>query len=295
MSMVLSAPAKLNLYLAVGAPLPGGLHSVTTVLVALDLADRVTVAPAPALALVCEPDVGVSPPDNLGWRAAVAMGQAFRRSPDFAIRIEKRVPAGAGLAGGSADAAAVIGAIAAAWDVPRDDERLETVASALGADVPFAMRGGCGLYRGTGATFVRALRPPRAWFTIIKGPEPVSTAAAYAAFDRIVRAPAPGPRHIADALALEDLPALCAALYNNMTAAAITLVPGVEDALAFMSKSDGCCGSALCGSGSAVFGVFADEEHAVRVAEAATGRGMWSSVACAVAGGTLDQTMGAPK
>lgn len=294
MPMVVSAPAKLNLYLAVGATRPDAYHSVTTVLVALDLADRVTVTPASALSLVCEPDVGVDPSANLGWRAAVAMGEAFDRSPDFAVRIEKNVPAGAGLAGGSADAAAVIAAAAAAWDVSRDDARLDAVASALGADVPFALRGGCAVYDGKGATFRRGLRLPRAYFTIIKGDEPISTAAAYAEFDRLGRTPAPGPRHVTDALSLEDLPALCGALYNNMTAAAVSLVPAIGEALASMAAADGCCGSALCGSGSAVFGVFADGEHARRAAEAARERGMWSAVARPAAGGTLDQTMGAP-
>lgn len=292
MPMVVSAPAKLNLYLAVGDLLPSDYHSVTTVLVALDLADRVTVTPAPALSLTCEPGVGVSASDNLGWRAATAMGEAFDRSPDFTIHIEKLVPAGAGLAGGSGDAAAVIAALAAEWDVSRDDPRLESVASSLGADVPFALRGGCALYRGRGATFGRALRPPVAYFAIIKGDEAVSTAAAYAAFDRIGRAPAPGPRCVASALAFEDLPALGAALYNNMTPAAVHLVPEIENALAFMRTADGCCGSALCGSGSAVFGIFPDGEHARSVAEAARERGMWSTVARATVGGTLDQTMG---
>lgn len=292
MPMVVNAPAKLNLYLAVGDLLPSGYHSVTTVLVALDLADRVTVTPAPELSLVCEPEVGVGACDNLGWRAAVAMGEAFGSSPDFAIRIDKIVPAGAGLAGGSADAAAVIAAMASMWDVSRHDPRLESVASSLGADVPFALRGGCAIYRGRGATFGRALRPPRAYFAIIKGDEAVSTAAAYSAFDLTPREPAPGSRYVANALAFEDTPALGAALYNNMAPAAIHLVPGIENALAFMRTADGCHGSALCGSGSAVFGLFSDEEHARSVASAARERGMWSAVARAAVGGTLDQTMG---
>lgn len=292
MPMVVSAPAKVNLYLAIGAPLPDGHHSVTTVLVALDLADLVTVEPAAALSLTCDPDVGVASSDNLGWRAAVAMGKAFDRSPDFAIHIEKRVPAGAGLAGGSADAAAVIAAVAAAWDVQPDDYRLSAVASAVGADVAFALRGGCGLYGGRGATFRRALRPPKAHFAIITGPKPVSTAAAYIAFDRIGRTPAPGPKRVTSALCLEELPELGAALFNNMTAAAVSLVPAVGDALAFMAAAEGCCGSAVCGSGSAVFGLFADAAQAQEAADAARERGMWAVVAAPIAAGTLEQTMG---
>jgi len=293
MPMVVNAPAKINLYLAVGDLRPDGYHAVTTVLLALDLADRVEVAPATALSLVCEPDVGVADSDNLGWRAAIAMGEAFGRSPDFAIRIEKRIPAGAGLAGGSADAAAVIAAIAAAWDVARDDHRLEAVAADLGADVPFALRGGCAVYAGRGETFRRTLCAPKAHIALIKGNEPVPTAAAYAAFDALGRTPAPGPRHVTDALSLEDLPALGAALFNNMTAAAAYLVPETSDAIAFMRGADGCLGAALCGSGSAVFGLFADAGAAQAAAEAAHGHGMWSAVARPAAGGTLDQTIGA--
>jgi len=288
----LIAPAKLNLYLAVGPPRPDGYHGVTTVLVALEFGDTVTVEPAAGLSLLCEPDVGVPAHENLAWRAATAMGEAFGRTPDFAIRIDKRVPAGAGLAGGSADASAVIAAIAHAWDARRDDPRLDAVAASLGADVPFSLRGGCGVYSGLGATLQRTLRVPACHFAVIGGAAPVPTAAAYRAFDGLERTTAPGARHVTDAISMGDVPGLGAALFNNMTPASVGLVPAIADALAFMSTAQGCLGSAMCGSGSAVFGVFAREDEAEAAADAAAQHGWWSVHTRPRTGGTLDQTMG---
>jgi 4-diphosphocytidyl-2-C-methyl-D-erythritol kinase len=293
MPMTLSAPAKLNLYLAVGALRSDGYHDVTTVLMALDLADDVTVEPASALSLVCEPDVGVSSERNLAWKAALAMSETFGRPAGFAIRVAKRVPAGAGLGGGSADAAAVIAAIAAAWGVPRDDTRIDAVAGALGADVLFPLHGGCALYEGRGEVLSRRLELPRAHFAIACGPDPVTTADAYTMLDRLGCGPAPGPGRVAAALASGDPAALGGAIHNDMTAAALALVPHIADALACMAETDRCLGSALCGSGSAVFGVFACAADAGAAAAAARQRGLWAATARPRAGGTLDQAMGA--
>ena len=293
MPIALSAPAKLNLYLAVGARRADGYHDVTTVLVALDLGDAVTVEPAAALSLVCEPGVGVSPERNLAWRAAVAMGVTFGRAADFAIRIAKHVPAGAGLGGGSADAAAVIAALAADWGVDRADPRLSAVAAMLGADIPFPLHGGCALYEGRGEALSRRLDLPCAHFAITCGADPVPTTDAYAAFDRLDGGVAPGTAALEAALAAGSAAALGAALYNNMTPAALELVPAIGDTLGFMAAADGCLGSALCGSGSAVFGVFANAGHAAAAAAHARERGWWAVAARPRSGGTLDQATGA--
>lgn len=292
--MTLTTPAKINLYLAVGPIRHDGYHSVNTVFLALDFGDVVTVAPAERLSLVCEPDVGVPVESNLAWRAAVAMGETFGRSPDFAIRIDKRVPAGAGLAGGSGDAAAVIAAIAGAWELSRDDVHLELVAASLGADVPFLLKGGCAVYGGRGDVFRRKLKLPAAHFAVVAPGEPVPTAAAYEAFDRTERQAAWGARGVTDALSAGDFPALCAALYNNMTEPAIGLVPVVGEVLRYMEATHGCCSSLMCGSGSAVFGMFATAADAEAAVTGAQGRGWWGTTARPRPGGTLDDVMGVP-
>lgn len=294
MPITLSAPAKLNLYLAVGSLRPDGYHDVSTVLCALDLGDIVTVSPAAELTLVCEPDVGVPAESNLAWKAAMAMAQAFGRPADFSINVYKRVPAGAGLGGGSADAAAVIAAICAYWQVDAEtDGRPAAVAASLGADVVFPLRAGCALYTDRGDVPASTLRAPDVWFAIACGAEPVPTAHAYATLDGSSRGTAPGPSAMEAALESGDAAAVGAALYNDMTPAALTLVPEIAEQLAFMADYDGCLGAALCGSGAAVFGLFADRESAEAAAGGAVACGLWSAVARPSARGTLDQTTGA--
>lgn len=288
----LIAPAKLTLYLAVGQTRPDGYHALTVVFCALEDGDIVHVEPAPSLSVACEPGVGVAEQDNLAWRAAVAMGDAFGRLPDFAIRIEKRVPAGGGLGGGSGDAAAVIASIAASWGVDRDDPRLEAAARTVGADVSFPLRGGCAVYAGRGDALKRTLPVPPIHLAVVSAGEPVSTAAAYAAFDEQPRLAAPGPRGVTDALVFRDPAALGAALFNNMTAAACGLAPSVAETLAFVGSTEGCLGAAVAGSGSSVFGVFAELATAQAAAQAAAARGWWSLATRPRAGGTLDETTG---
>jgi 4-diphosphocytidyl-2-C-methyl-D-erythritol kinase len=288
----LVAPAKVNLYLAISPARPDGLHPLTSVFCALELGDEVTVLPADALSLVCEPDLGIAAHENLAWRAAVAMGETFDRSPDFAIRVVKSVPAGAGLAGGSADASAVIAAIAAAWGIRHSDAGLQTVAASLGADVPFSLTGGCGVYTGLGGTLQRALRLPSCHFAIVCGPDPVPTGAAYQAFDSLGRTGAPGPRHVTDAIQMSDTAGLGAALFNNMTDASVGLVPLIAEQLDFMRATPGCLGALMCGSGAAVFGVFATEDEAAAAAASGIERGWWAVHTRPRATGTMEQAMG---
>jgi 4-diphosphocytidyl-2-C-methyl-D-erythritol kinase len=289
----LTAPAKLNLFLSVGDVRPDGYHAVTTVLVALDAGDEVSVEPSDSLSLVCEPDVGVPPERNLAWRAAEAMASSFGREPAFAIRIAKRTPAGAGLGGGSSDAAAVIACMAAAWGVDLDDVRLETVARSLGADVAFFLRGGCGVYAGRGDVLRRSLPVPAAHFAVVFPGVPVATAAAYVAFDALGRQPRPAVKDVTDAICQRDVSALGAAVFNNMTPAAVGLAPMIADAIELIAGAPGCAGAAMAGSGSAAFGVFADAHAAGAAADAAAARGWWSLAAAPAAAGTLEAAMGA--
>jgi 4-diphosphocytidyl-2-C-methyl-D-erythritol kinase len=291
----LTAPMKLNLLLVVGDVRPDGYHTVTTVLAALDEGDEISVEPARVLSLTCEPDVGIPPEENLAWRAAVAMGEAFGQDPAFVIRIGKRIPTGAGLGGGSSDAAAVIASIAAAWHVERSDPRLETVARTLGADVPFFLRGGCGVYAGRGDTLRRSLPVPVGHYVVVFAGEPVPTARAYAAFDAFERQPRPSASQVTGAICQRDIAALGAGLFNNMSASVVALVPAVGDALAFMRDRGGCAGAGMSGSGSAVFGVFAEAADADAAAAAAEDLGWWSLVARPRVGGAIDETMGAQR
>lgn len=272
-----TAPAKINLYLEAGGVRPDGYHEVRTVLQALELADEVLMAPAQALSVVMNPDHGIPAEANLAYRAARMLGDAVGASPAFAITVEKHVPTGAGLGGGSSDAAAVLAGLAAYWDLALDDPRLLGVAAGLGADVPFFLRGGTALYEGRGDRFVRSMPTLPLDVVLVKPAPSVPTAAAYAAFDSAPRVPSRGVRDVGDACRFRNTEALGRGLFNNMTTASVTLVPEIADVLAWLDGSDGVFATLMCGSGSAVFGLCSSAGHAASVAGAACDLGWWAA------------------
>ena len=152
------APAKVNLFLGIGQRRPDGYHEALSVMHALTMHDvlRMRLAPAqpegPAglsIALDCRvaeglPPLDVPPEDNIVSRAIRRLAEAIGRSEceQVSVLLEKRIPAEAGLGGGSSDAAAALVGAAQLWGLAADDPRIEEVARTLGADVPFLLHGG---------------------------------------------------------------------------------------------------------------------------------------------------------
>ncbi len=272
-----SAPAKVNLHLAVGARRADGYHALTGVFHALALHDEIEIRESGSLELTCATELGVLPHQNLAYRAAVAIGHALGREPRVSIVLTKRIPHGAGLGGGSSDAAAVIAGLATMWGIDPRDERCIAVARSLGADVAFFLvPGGAALMTGRGDVVEREL--PAAEGTplvLVRPPRSVSTAAAYAAFDRDPMAVSP-PDAVIAALESGGAAALGAAVFNNLAAASISVVSEVADALAWVRTSEGVTGAAVSGSGSAVFAVCESAAAARMTAERARERGWWS-------------------
>ena len=277
MSVRVIAPAKVNLFLGVGPPRADGYHGVSTILQAVNHSDTVTLDEADELLVVCEPPVGIPAEDNLAHRAASALAEALSRPAQASIHVRKAVPTGAGLGGGSSDAAAVLAGLAALWGLDREDPMLARVAASLGADVPFFLGegGGTALFGDRGDRFERAFPTPVLDLVLAKPRGSISTAAAYAAFDA---APAPAGRLEAmlEALTTGDRHAIASALSNNLANAACGLVAAVGDALAWMRTADGVLGTSVSGSGSGVFAVCEDARSARRIAESASKRGLWS-------------------
>ena len=159
-SVTVRVPGKVNLYLAVGDRRDDGYHELTTVFHAVSLFDEVTVRTADVMSLdIVGEGADKLPVDerNLAWQAAELMADHVGRTPDVAITIEKAIPVAGGMAGGSADAAAVLVAMNALWEqgVPRRD--LHTLAAQLGSDVPFALHGGTALGTGRGEELATVL------------------------------------------------------------------------------------------------------------------------------------------
>lgn len=274
-SLSINAPAKVNLFLGVGAIRPDGYHSVQTVLHTLELSDTVSLSPADALTLSCDPDVGVPAEENLAYRAAQEFSRQFEIEVLIDIHVAKRIPWGAGLGGGSSDAAAVLVGLAFWAGLPLGDERLVRVASSLGADVPFFLSGGAALMGGRGDDLARRAESIDVSLVLVKPDAAVSTGAAYAAFDATPR-PSGDPRGVLDALGSQDAALLGAAVANNMTYASCSLVPQIDEALSWLRAENDVLGVAMAGSGSSVFALCAQPSVAERLAAEASQRGWWA-------------------
>jgi 4-diphosphocytidyl-2-C-methyl-D-erythritol kinase len=286
--VVARAPAKINVHLAVGPRRPDGYHELRTVYFAVSLYDTVTVEAGDGLALTLtgEGAAGDVPTDrrNLVWRAAELLARHAGVPADAAIRIDKAIPAAAGLAGGSADAAAALVALDAFWGTGADRTQLDRLAGELGSDVPFSLHGGVALGAGRGEQLSPVLaRRPWHWVLGIAG-EGLSTPAVYAELDRLRaegRVPddgvGSGPDAVLAALRSGPVSALAAAVRNDLQAPALSLRPDLRRAL-HAAAEVGAEAALVSGSGPTVAALATDEDHAVRLAAALAGAGVFRTV-----------------
>ena len=179
------APAKVNLWLAVGGRRDDGMHELDTGFQAIDLADRIEIARAPAgVQVVCtvHGECAAGVPDgeeNLAARAALLIAARTGHDLRVSIAIDKRIPAGAGLGGSSSDAAAVLLALGRRFAVPDPEHTLGDLAAELGADVPFFLEGGTQRARGIGDRLMPAEPPAERWGILVWPGAGVSTRQAY--------------------------------------------------------------------------------------------------------------------
>jgi 4-diphosphocytidyl-2-C-methyl-D-erythritol kinase len=193
-SVTVRVPGKVNLFLGVGDRRDDGYHELTTVFHAVSLCDEVTLRTADLLSLqLVGEGAGQVPVDerNLAWQAAELMAEHVGREPDVEITIDKSIPVAGGMAGGSADAAAVLVGMNALWElgVPRRD--LHAMAAELGSDVPFALHGGTALGTGRGEELATVLSRNTFHWVLAFGAGGLSTAAVYAEIDRLRKGGSP--------------------------------------------------------------------------------------------------------
>lgn len=274
--LTITAPAKVNLFLGIGEVRPDGHHDLHSVFQTLELHDTLRITPADELTLSCDTDLLIPADQNLAFRAARGFSETFGIDVLVHIDISKRIPAGAGLAGGSSDAAAVLAGLAHWASLPLDDVRLLGLACTLGADVPFFLYGGAALMGGRGDQLIAHLPDVEMHVALAKPEVGVSTAAAYRAYDADPQ-PVGDWGALADALrAGQDAATVAGLLSNNMTPASVSLVPEVGETLHWMQAQPGVSGALVAGSGSAVFGICDSREACEDVAARAAARGLWS-------------------
>lgn len=292
-AVVARAPAKINVHLAVGPRRDDGFHELSTVYLAVSLFDTVTAAPGEGIALTVSGEgtgaasgADAVPLDrtNLVWRAAELLAAHAGVRADATLAVHKAIPAAAGLAGGSADAAATLVALDALWGTGASRSDLVGLAAQLGSDVPFSLLGGIALGSGRGERLTPVLARGRwNWVLGIAG-EGLSTPAVYAELDRLRAA-----GRIADGAAIGSAEAvisalrsgpakaLAAALGNDLQAPALSLRPDLRRALRAATEA-GAAAALVSGSGPTVAALASDEPAAVRLASALAGEGLFRTV-----------------
>jgi 4-diphosphocytidyl-2-C-methyl-D-erythritol kinase len=266
--LVIAAPAKLNLFLEVRGKRPDGYHELETLMVAVDLYDTLELRPLPGgeLHLACDPPGLPTGPDNLVYQAADRLRRRAGR-PDLgaAIRLTKRIPTRAGLAGGSSDAAAALAGLNRVWNLNLPKPDLAAVAAAVGSDVAFFLDLPAAWCTGRGEVVTPEAAPKSFAVVLVCPPVGLGTADVF----RRVKAPSEPVTGGAARAALRagDPAALGAALFNRLQAPAFGLAPVVESVYRRLTglAPAGCL---MSGSGSAVFALCRDPGDAVRVARA---------------------------
>ena len=271
------APAKLNLALLVGPVRPDGFHEIASLMLPVSLADRVTVekTPGAGLDVVCEIAPGA---DNLAARVVRELEQRLDRSFEVRVTIDKRVPHGGGLGGGSSDAAATLLALERLYDLDLSSRVRYEAAAAVGSDVPFFLWPGAQLAMGRGQV-LKVVQLPALHLVIAMPDLGLSTAAVYRWRDEdaevTLKEFAPRARLLSGAVQAAATPADVAALVaNDLEASVVARKEAVRELIERL-RSAGALAAAMTGSGAACFGIFASEDKALRAREAAAPARAW--------------------
>ncbi|HNX77841.1 MAG TPA: 4-(cytidine 5'-diphospho)-2-C-methyl-D-erythritol kinase [Candidatus Rifleibacterium sp.] len=274
-TLILQAPAKINVGLWVKFKRPDGFHELTSIMQTISLADILTIneSTEPGIRVTCDhPDVPLDS-TNLAHRAATVFLDQMAIPPALTIHIEKKIPVAAGLAGGSTDAAAVLSGLARLYDKSLSVADLMKMGSLIGSDVPFVIHGGLAVAEGRGeqVTFHEPPRPPLTVVVAIPTGVQVSTRWAYENYH-------PGNNEakersfaiILDAYRARNLDTLRKTVFNDLESVTLHRYPEVlriKERLA--STEEGVI--LMSGSGPSVFGLFSDKRSAMKAVKTLDG------------------------
>jgi 4-diphosphocytidyl-2-C-methyl-D-erythritol kinase len=261
---LLRAFAKVNYALEVRGLREDGYHEISTVMQSISLADEVEIkCIEEGFEFIVEPeDAHIGPPEeNTVYKAWRLLGEVVELRLPVRVHLRKEVPAGAGLGGGSADAAAALVGLNQLFGLGLSDSELRGVGLRVGTDVPFCVSGGTAVGEGIGEVLSPLPAPPPHTLVVAKPVGEVGTAEIYRAYDEQPRAGSTFVARITNALRMGDLAALAKGLGNDLAPVTKGLVPEVR-ALEEELLLAGAIGVAMTGTGTAVFGIFGSEEEA---------------------------------
>lgn len=258
--LTVPAPAKLNLSLDIVGVREDGYHLLRMIMQTIDLCDQIVLERADEISLTCNLPELPCDERNLAVRAAHAFFERTGLPGGVRMTLDKNIPHGAGMGGGSADAAAVLKGLNELCGTDLSQQELCEIGLRLGADVPFCIVGGTQLAEGVGERLTPLPPLPDCFLLVAKPEQGVSTPEAYRAYDRLTDVLHPDTAELTGLLSRGDLSGFCARMENVLEPA--VPLPEIQQIRAEMLAA-GALGSRMTGSGSAVFGVFTQEQPAL--------------------------------
>ena len=269
MALLLKAYAKINLHLDVVSKAENGYHGVNTVMQTVSLCDDIEISlnSRGAHSIICDSEDIPTDSKNLAWRAADLFFEAAKKDLWADIKISKRIPMAAGLAGGSADAAAVFRGLNTLCGYPLSRDELLALGARLGADIPFCIACGATFADGFGERLHPIPSMPSCYILVACGKEGVSTPWAYSMLDRKYRNFVCGTyiphsaERLMSAIEAGKLTDIAANIYNIFESA---IEPERTEVTIIKSQMSvgGALGAMMSGSGPSVFGIFDSKEKA---------------------------------
>lgn len=269
------APAKINLYLHVTGRLDNGYHTLDSLIAFADIGDHLDLSPSQDFKFNASGDfsgrfsakeLDASPSSsNLVAQAAWALARAAQKTPSVHASLTKNLPMGAGIGGGSSDAAAMIWGLLEWWRLPKDGAYLPALLAELGADVPVCFSCAPNRVRGVGEVLDPVIAMPEVPIVLVYPARPCDTKDVFMRYKGAFQTPRSLPSE-----GFETLGALLGFLedtQNDLSEAALSVVPEISNALRALEAQNGCALSRMTGSGSSCFGLFEHEHDAQSAAD----------------------------
>jgi 4-diphosphocytidyl-2-C-methyl-D-erythritol kinase len=264
--ITLYAPAKLNLYLDVLDRRNDGYHDIVTILQTININDIIQLEEANEITIKSS---GFDVPEdnsNLACKAAYILQRYIGEKKGVKIYLQKYIPVGAGLGGGSSDAAYILMGLNKLWQANLDDDTLSQLGKELGADVPFFITGGTCLAKGIGTEIVKLAELRDVWFVVVYPSIRISTSWVYKNLKFKLTNRSKSVKIILTGIKNNDVTKIAEGLYNRLEEVTLEYYPEIrliKDRL----QNAGCIGTLMTGSGSCVFGIAKDKDEAYNIYE----------------------------
>ena len=261
----IQAHAKINWCLSVTGRTDNGYHLLDMLMQRISLHDTLFAAPSDSLALrIVGQEVAGAPENNLVYRAAEALRE-YAPQAGAALTLVKRIPQGAGMGGGSSDAAATLKLLNKLWNLHLDISALAGIALQLGADVPFFLNGNPARIRGIGEQLTPVRLPSGIPLVLVKATEGLNTGQVYSRSDSMSNSPVDVPG-LLNELSAANLEAAARLTGNSLYPAAVSLCPDLSKIKSAV-ESSGASYTLMTGSGAVVYGAYKTDAKAMQAAE----------------------------